>query len=220
MQGHAGAGCRPCQAAFTLVETLIVMAIIAVLAAVILGVLPQARGMARQAACVSNVRQIVAAARMYADDHDRRLVPALTRGAPPPSRGLTWCILLQPYMHSEQTLICPNDAEPSATRSYTCLPHSYGLNYRLTYNTAFGWSGPALTSKLTNVSNHSETILAFEIDSARQEAGASYLAHRLSRVKPRHGERAVFGFLDGHAKAYLPEQTVGQGFNMWEPVGG
>ncbi len=219
MDAHAGTADRPRRAGFTLIELLVVIAIIAILAAIILAVFPQAREMARRAACVSNARQIVAAARMYADDHDRRLVPALSRGAPAPSRGYTWCVLLQPYMESEEILICPNDASPTASARATCLPHSYGLNYRLTYNTAFGWSAGATTSKLTNISNHSQTILLFEIDSALAQPGASWVQHRLSRVKARHQGRAVFGFVDGHAKALEPEQTVGTDLNMWEPGG-
>ncbi len=201
---------------FTLIELLIVMAMVAVLAAVILAVFPGAREMARRAACVSNCKQLVAAARMYAQDHDRRFVPARTRAAPP-NRGYTWCVLLQPYIENEQILICPNDPEPTATAQSVCLPHSYGVNYRLTYNTAFGWSPGAMTSKMTAVSNHSELILLFEIDSSLETMGASYVRHRLSRVKARHGDRAVFGFVDGHAKAYEPKQTVGETVNMWEP---
>jgi len=219
MNAHAAPAGRSWRAGFTLIEVLVVIAIIAILAAIVLAVFPQARELTRRAACVSNVRQIVAAARMYADDHDRRLVPAFSRGAPPPSRGYTWCVLLQPYMESEQVLICPNDPSPTATARATCLPHSYGLNYRLTYNTAFGWSPGAMTSKLTNVSNHSRTILLFEIDSTLAQPGASWVQHRLSRVKARHNELAVFGFVDGHARALKPEQTVGTDLNMWEPGG-
>ena len=218
MHAHAGPGDGPRRTGFTLIELLVVIAIIAILAAIILAVFPQARELARRAACVSNARQIVAAARMYADDHDRRLVPALSRGgAPPPSRGYTWCVLLQPYMESEQLLICPNDPSPTATAQATCLPHSYGLNYRLTYNTAFGWSPGATTSKLTNISNHSQTILLFEIDSALAQPGGSWVQHRLSRVQARHNDLAVFGFVDGHAKALDPEQTATAQINMWEP---
>jgi prepilin-type N-terminal cleavage/methylation domain-containing protein/prepilin-type processing-associated H-X9-DG protein len=213
----AGGHTRLAVRGFTLVELLVVIAIIAILAAIILGVFPRARGMAQRAACMSNARQLVAAARMYADDYDRRLVPALTRGAPSPSRGYTWCVLLQPYIENEQILVCPSDPEPTATADCTCRPHSYGVNYRLTYNTAFGWSPGALTSKLTNVSNHSRAILFFEMDGAAAQMGASYLQHRLSRVAARHDGRAIFGFLDGHAQSLQPEQTVTAGFNMWEP---
>lgn len=212
-----GGRARPTAGGFTLVELLVVIAIIAILAAIILAVFPRTRGMAQRAACMSNARQLVAAARMYADDHDRRLVPALTRGAPPPSRGYTWCVTLQPYIENEQILVCPRDDEPATTTDCTCLPHSYGVNYRLTYNTAFGWSTGALTSKLTNVPNHSQTILFFEMDGSVAQMGASYPQHRLSRVAARHDGQAVFGFLDGHAKPLKPEQTVTAGLNMWEP---
>lgn len=200
---------------FTLVELLIVIAIVAIFAAVLLAVFPKGREMARRAACTSAVKQIVAAASMYAHDHDRRFIPAMTRGAPGGQRGYTWCTIIQPYIESEQILVCPNDAEPKATEGFVCLPHSYGLNYRYTFNTGFGWAGRSLTSKLTNVDQHSKRILVFEMDSSARDPGTNFAMHRLSRVEPRHGERAVFGFIDGHAKAFLPEETV-QPFNMWE----
>ncbi|MFO8082322.1 MAG: prepilin-type N-terminal cleavage/methylation domain-containing protein [Armatimonadota bacterium] len=200
---------------FTLVELLVVIAIVAIFAAILLAVFPQGRARARQAACAAGVKQIVAAATMYAHDHDRRFIPAMTRGAPGDDRGYTWCAIIQPYLENEQILICPDDPDPRATDQFVCLPHSYGLNYRYTFNTGFGWSPGSLTSKLTNVDQHSKRILVFEMDSSARDPGASYLAHRLSRVAPRHGDRAVFGFIDGHAKALLPEETV-KPFNMWE----
>ena len=56
--------------AFTLIELLVVVAIIAVLAALLLPSLRQAMDRAREAACVSNVRQIVTASRVYLSDHN------------------------------------------------------------------------------------------------------------------------------------------------------
>lgn len=56
--------------AFTLVELLTVIGIIAVLAAIIFPVFATARGKARQAACSSNLRQIGMATQMYAQDYD------------------------------------------------------------------------------------------------------------------------------------------------------
>lgn len=198
-----------------MVELLVVIAITAIFAAVILAVFPKGREMARRATCTSNVRQIVTAATMYAHDHDRRFIPAMTRGAPGGKRGYTWCTVIQPYLENEQILVCPKDPDPKATEGFVCLPHSYGLNYRYTFNTAFGWGGGAATSKLTNVDQHSKRILVFEMDSDARDPGSNYVMHRLSRVAARHDERAVFGFIDGHAKAFMPEDTV-QPFNMWE----
>lgn len=64
------------RSAFTLVELLIVVAIIAILAALLMPVLGQARAMANQAACMSNLRQIALLFEYYADDHEQLYPPA------------------------------------------------------------------------------------------------------------------------------------------------
>jgi general secretion pathway protein G len=56
--------------AFTLVELLTVIAIIALLAAIIFPAFSTARGRARQATCQSNLRQIGLGFQMYAQDYD------------------------------------------------------------------------------------------------------------------------------------------------------
>ena len=53
---------------FTLIELLVVIAIIAILAAILFPVFAKARERARQAGCISNQKQIVIAAKMFADD--------------------------------------------------------------------------------------------------------------------------------------------------------
>lgn len=55
--------------AFTLVELLLVIAMIAILAALTLPVVNRATSVAQRTQCADNVRQINAALHMYADDH-------------------------------------------------------------------------------------------------------------------------------------------------------
>lgn len=56
--------------AFTLIELLVVVAIIAILAAILFPVFAQAREKARQASCLSNLKQLGTAAMMYVQDYD------------------------------------------------------------------------------------------------------------------------------------------------------
>jgi prepilin-type N-terminal cleavage/methylation domain-containing protein len=61
--------------AFTLVELLVVIGIIAVLVAALLPALNRARENARRVACASNMRQLTVALRMYANDNRQRFPP-------------------------------------------------------------------------------------------------------------------------------------------------
>ncbi len=62
--------------AFTLLELLVVVAIIAILAAFLLPVLHRSKQKAQSISCVSNLRQLGMAVRLYADENQNRLPTA------------------------------------------------------------------------------------------------------------------------------------------------
>jgi len=62
---------------FTLVELLVVVGVIAILAALIMPVFAQTREKARQATCMSNVRQLGLATLTYVQDYDEMFPPYL-----------------------------------------------------------------------------------------------------------------------------------------------
>jgi len=115
---------------FTLIELLVVIAIIAILAAILFPVFARAREAARKATCISNLKQIVLAAIMYAQDYDEVLPAACFDGfhatshaIVPTNSYITWSAaetaglgspdywqladLLQPYVKSLQLFECP-----------------------------------------------------------------------------------------------------------------
>ncbi len=111
------------RAAFTLIELLVVIAIVAILAALLFPVFAQARGKARETACVSNLRQAGLAFSMYAQDYDGAYpcaVDPADRDTPqiwdslPAFKAeipvLPWLhIVLQPYAKSREIFHCPSD---------------------------------------------------------------------------------------------------------------
>jgi prepilin-type N-terminal cleavage/methylation domain-containing protein/prepilin-type processing-associated H-X9-DG protein len=68
---------------FTLLELLVVVAIVAILAAILFPVLAQARESARTTACLNHLRQVGAAFALYVQDYDDRL---------PDRRDLKWSL--------------------------------------------------------------------------------------------------------------------------------
>ncbi len=79
---------RPRKAGFTLLEVLIVIGIIALLAAIIFGVLAKARESGRRVSCLNNLRSIAHAIVMYAESNDNSL-PA-NAGLKPPMQDSDW----------------------------------------------------------------------------------------------------------------------------------
>jgi prepilin-type processing-associated H-X9-DG protein len=89
----------------------ITLAIVAVVAAILFPVFAQARAAARRASCMSNVKQMSAAALMYAQDYDGYLPPVAA-----------WENNLQPYLRSVQVYRCPER---------TGVVHGYAYNQLL-----------------------------------------------------------------------------------------
>lgn len=133
--------------AFTLIEILVVVAIIAILAGILFPVFAKAREKARQAACVSNLHQIGLAALQYEQDYDDHTVPVYVGGPVSGAYDYWWASidqngnydgargLLQPYMRNQQVQSCPSFTLTSA--QYANTGYGYNSDYLSPLATTF-----------------------------------------------------------------------------------
>ena len=100
--------------AFTLVELLVVVAIIGILAAILFPVFARARENARKTSCLSNLKQIGLAALQYNQDYDDYMPLTLMDSFfNDGTIRSTWVDTTQPYIKSSQVYRCPSDSDTS-----------------------------------------------------------------------------------------------------------
>ncbi len=128
--------------AFTLIELLVVIAIISILAAILFPVFAQARERARQAACISNLKQIGTAFAIYCQDYDERLPDRRDLKSSLPGGFRPWtswppfdprsgwaAVALHPYTKNDQIWSCPSIAGTSLGQAIqTAQPIYAGAN--------------------------------------------------------------------------------------------
>jgi prepilin-type N-terminal cleavage/methylation domain-containing protein/prepilin-type processing-associated H-X9-DG protein len=117
------------RSAFTLIELLVVIAIIAILAAILFPVFAQAREKARQASCLSNMKQQGLAIMMYIQDYDEVYPQAYWyKNNQDSSQGyVQWSGMMQPYIKNAQLFVCPSDPNGGLAPTYTADP-TYSTN--------------------------------------------------------------------------------------------
>lgn len=122
---------------FTLIELLVVISIIALLIAVLLPALSQARKTAKSMQCLANLKQIGTSVFMYAEDFDNKLPLGLvTAPTIPIANATAWSTLLDGYLaNGGMTYVlnpeysdifrCPDAAKPEGKVHYSAHPRMF-----------------------------------------------------------------------------------------------
>lgn len=214
------------QRAFTLIELLTVIAIIAILAAMLLPTLARAKQRAMDAKCMSNLRQCGVAMSLYLGDfRDKLFWGDINDLAGMATNGMEWFVWagrndgnsnhnqndifnridrpLNHYGLTQKTVTCPNDigrtSEPNGT-TFEAVGNSYFFNCGgppANVGTGFGGLDGKLASSITN---SSETVM-FGC-AVFSDPGAKKGWHR----KQPAGHIA---FVDTHAKFATADQAEG-----------
>ena len=122
-----------CRQAFTLVDLLIVLFIIAILASLMLPALGRAKARARRIHCTSNLKQTALAFRMYATDHEEKFPWLLLTADGGSADGLRQdaCfhfLVLSNELETPKILLCPGDRAKTLADTWANLVNS-NLSY-------------------------------------------------------------------------------------------
>jgi prepilin-type N-terminal cleavage/methylation domain-containing protein len=226
--------------AFTLVELLVAIAIIAILAALLLPVLSRAKASGQRTACLNNLRQIAAGVHLYAGDFNEILFPitnsshfafsewtaydplmrsyAGLNGVPSPRDKLFACPADTFYYRGSNgfTVLLPQSEHLQSNTSFS----SYAFNAG---NAAFRFPHPQfpgafpgiMGNKLSSIKNPARTVLAGEFP-----ALDGYSWHQpLFSGKHRYYNNApdILSFADGHVsyvKMYCGSNNPSHSFKL------
>ena len=200
--------------AFTLVELLVVIGIIAVLVAILLPALSKAKEQANRVKCAANLKQFGIAFQLYTTDNKGRFPSCAAEGRPEDwifwerTRNINLGSIVKYFgkTFSRGVYICPSDAVDGHLNGINGYQYSYTLNYnfsgypflgpyeRVTVNGVVVETRPC---KLSNIRQAGTKIMMIDESSETIDDGAwapqhyvSDLRNLLSNRHDRHKEQS------------------------------
>jgi prepilin-type N-terminal cleavage/methylation domain-containing protein len=186
--------------AFTLVELLVVIGIIAVLISVLLPVLGRARESSQRIACMSNMHQLTLGWLMYAHDNKGKLVSSETGDNAWSGDGNREVDIrkgaLFKYVKNIKLYWCPTDIAPKNIRTYSMNAAMNG-----------SWGSIPAHKNLAQVRRTSESFVFIEeFDPRGSNLGSFVLYNKgdqwVDYVVSWHNKGTCLSMADGHAEYY------------------
>ena len=204
---------------FTLVELLIVIAIIAILTGLILPALKSSRDRARLAQCVSNIRELTLMHLLYVDSSGGYFCPAWDASfdswessANHRGPGILSRLVPDSSASNGRVFECPSaKSSLSINLAWTARNAGYGMNYQLSFADPSAQPPNFRPCRITQVKSPSKLIVLSD--------AACFLAGSDGRPSPtaflynptsgkggysdfRHSGSCAVSFVDGHASAW------------------
>jgi len=214
---NALSGGRREVSAFTLIELMVVIAIIAILAALLLPALSQAKEKGRQVACVANLKQLQIAWQLYTDDNNGLMCSNMSNENGTAAAALTnsWVIGNAPadanqadiqngsifkYTPNIGVYHCPSDR---STLNNTGAPRlrSYSLDFYLNNGNQYYSSQNVV--RLLDVQSPVKVFTFLDEDANSIDDGEFLIFYAadnrwLNMPSSRHNQAAEIAYLDGH----------------------
>jgi len=213
--------------AFTLVELLVVISIIAVLAAILLPAMSRSQSVAQSVKCQANLRQMGSALTLFTNENNN-ILPNSAYGSPaaPTTNGATykWMDAIFPYAPKERIFLCPSDPGAKYTYAKNLVAGasstdygSYGLNgaYRDAGDAQtpprsaaylvnrLQIAEPARTVWVTDTNNRGEANGSFGFSWANSGSNPTITStspRQLEKIIERHRGGTNTLFCDGHVE--------------------
>ena len=174
--------------AFTVVEAIVVIVILAIAALVLFPVFMRPRENVHRQTCLSNLKQIGLGIAQYTQDYDEKFPPTKNKVS-------GWADLAFPYIKSYAVFRCPTNKRGFDEVS------DYFFNARLSDVSMEKLAAPDLTISL------GDGLLNQPFDAHLSQLPTAWLNDSNSPAH-RHLDGAYYAFADGHVKRLKPEKIT------------